>query len=1565
MSAAGSCLTDETLAAWLDGQIEPTQLVQLQEHLARCGDCLLLATEAARSLPLDAALSPARTDSSSAAPAPAPFADAPVQIGALHLIRTLGQGSMGCVYLYQDVQLDRPVAVKFLGATGATAEARARFLVEARALARLNHPNIVTLHHIGELGDAPYLVSEFVRGSSLAELPRPLSGARVLDIGLALASGLAAAHRQGVVHRDLKPSNVMLSESAEVKLLDFGLAKLLDGLAQLGPAPHSVTVVPDQTSGSTLPQSLTLTSTGASVGTPLYMAPEIWRGEPATPRSDVYSVGALLYELCSGRPPHVADTTSALRDLVLAGDVAPLAAQASGVDGRLAAVVDRCLRRDPMQRFASGAELHAALEQLARRPPNRFREWVAVSLLAGIPLAILVGLVFRQSRMNRALTAQQLRQQQAQQRQMVEERQRTQRARQVESGTRAAALAQQPGKERAALVAAIHAMAPDPVQPPPEAMIGLSAALSAAPYLQPGETQLTTGWGGSPPAFSPDGKRALFGGLQAAQVWEVASGRELFLLKGHTGAVSSAVFSSDGRQILTATSSLLRLWDAETGALLVHFALPGDSVPAIPLSPDNKTIVTIGKNPQAQPVARLWDAATGQLRATLTGHTAPILDAGFSADGTLLVTASQDQTARLWDVRSGRAMAPILRHAGSVLQARFAAQEAVVFTLDDEQIARRWNARTGQLLLMPGGTDAWSVASWSPNGAYLATVGEDAELKLWDGRTGQLLWQQRSRGQPIGKLVFSPDGQSLLAVEQNAAHLWSTQRPVLLGTLVGDEDSFKLVGFSKDGKMLLTSDGTIVLLWTLERHIHPLVSTRAEESQDGSQSSQDSRLRAILATLRRPGQNAAAAAIPVHAARLSGDGRRIVTIGNQAELWDVPSGQWLASLTHGGRVAAANFSPDGRRLVTAGQDHLAALWDAETGQHLRQLHGHDAAVHSAVFSPDGRLVVTASADQTARIWDADSGQLLHRVHYRQAEVRSARFSEDGKHVIVLGADGASRSHWLDPRQLLAMACRLLDKDTDAAVAAVAAPCRESQRLQAAQVPGRNFDFAQGEPGQPPTGWWLPRYVEQGGYRAERALECSLPGQSCVAISAGERRSVPAAPLRQRISALPLRGQRVRLRALVRVEGPEAEARLSIGCDTKQWGLQRLTDMHHRPVRASGWQLSEFIAEVPDDAEALILELMLRGPGRAWFADVSFQSIERDARTDPWLGRAANLDMEEVATGSAVSGWELDPRSDLDGYRATLSTERPASGKRCLCIERTAAEPPTYSGTLIQQLSAVPYRGKRIRFRAAARTELPGSAQTAGIDLGANRAGVRSGQTQSAAQNRDTWTEVATALEVAEDATDLRLELNFMGSGRHCYDDLRIEELPAAAGHGLAGEELVKAENLDLEAGELGQIPTAWNVPLGSQVDGYQAGLTDQRPRQGRRCACLRAAGTAQPQGAGWIFKKLDVIPYRGKRVRMRAAVRVEPTAALAEAYPMPPGEVHLWLRVDRPNARTGLYDRMSNRPIASSEWQDYEIAGLVDSDATSLQFGLELVGRGAACIDDVHLDILPAAAARQ
>ncbi len=293
------------------------------------------------------------------------------RLGQYRLLGTLGSGGMGTVYRAYDARLDREVALKFLPPhLGSQPEARERLLVEARAAAALEHPNVCTIHEIGETTDGrPFIAMACYAGETLKErLERgPVPPAEAVAIAAQIARGLAAAHARGIVHRDVKPGNVMLGADGTVRLLDFGLAKL---------------------------QDVTLTGPGITPGTVAYMAPEQVRGDRLDPRTDLWALGVVLYEMLTGKRPFQGGNGQAVRLAILNEEAPPLGRDRTDIPERLARVIERLLRKDPAARYRDAAELLGDLEPAppgARRPRSAARQrWRARATILGATLAFVI-----------------------------------------------------------------------------------------------------------------------------------------------------------------------------------------------------------------------------------------------------------------------------------------------------------------------------------------------------------------------------------------------------------------------------------------------------------------------------------------------------------------------------------------------------------------------------------------------------------------------------------------------------------------------------------------------------------------------------------------------------------------------------------------------------------------------------------------------------------------------------------------------------------------------------------------------------------------------------------------------------------------------------------------------------------------------------------------------------------------------------------------------------------------------------------------------------------------------
>ncbi len=315
-------------------------------------------------------------------------------VGHYTIIETLGTGGMGEVYLAQDTRLGRKVALKILPRHLASdPERRARFEHEARAIAALNHPNIVTIYSVDQDGDTYFITMEFVSGSTLSRLipPRGLPLRQFFDFAIPLADAIGAAHLEGVTHRDLKPDNVMVTDAGRIKVLDFGLAKMrpafLDGSA--------VT-----TAATARPRTLA----GQILGTVPYLSPEQAEGKPTDHRSDVFSLGIMLHEMITGQRPFEGDSSASIVSSILRDPVPPITAINPALPSRLAAIITRCLAKDPAQRYQSAIDLRADVDGVrqdvisgiitlavpaAPSGARRVRVFAGASLAGAVALAVL------------------------------------------------------------------------------------------------------------------------------------------------------------------------------------------------------------------------------------------------------------------------------------------------------------------------------------------------------------------------------------------------------------------------------------------------------------------------------------------------------------------------------------------------------------------------------------------------------------------------------------------------------------------------------------------------------------------------------------------------------------------------------------------------------------------------------------------------------------------------------------------------------------------------------------------------------------------------------------------------------------------------------------------------------------------------------------------------------------------------------------------------------------------------------------------------------------------------
>ena len=532
--------------------------------------------------------------------------------------KVLGQGACGIVLEAFDERLCRPVAIKVLGPQLAgNPTACKRFLREARAAAAILHENVVSVYAVDDQ-PIPYLVMEHVAGETLQEkLDRegPLPPDEVARVGQQVASGLAAAHVRGLIHRDVKPANILLTghgPTSVAKLADFGLARAVDD-------DH-------------------LTQEGAVLGTPLYLAPEQAQPGPIDHRADLFSLGSVLYAMCTGQPPFLAPNSLAVLRRVCSAAPPPLRSANPALPAWLEALILRLLEKAPPRRFQSAAEVARVIgehphHERQRVPPPAPVAWASaarrrrVVLTAGLVAALAGSLLLLCCGGPPTDTA-------------------------------PPDVPRAPGMEFADRPSPADALERSAIRPDLLAEMGWSNP-SKAP------AELVAILGGTKPfpfehsrdvlcvRFSPDGRSVASceAGSSRVMVWDAASGRVQFSLDGHTDTVRQVAFSRDGTVLATASDDrTAKVWDLRTGQVL--HTLPGHTgaVSAVGFGPDGDRLVTASQDR----TARIWALPGGQIAHVLAGHSEALCDAVFSPDGTRIATAAHDGTVRLWDAGTGK-----------------------------------------------------------------------------------------------------------------------------------------------------------------------------------------------------------------------------------------------------------------------------------------------------------------------------------------------------------------------------------------------------------------------------------------------------------------------------------------------------------------------------------------------------------------------------------------------------------------------------------------------------------------------------------------------------------------------------------------------------------------------------------------------------------------------------------------------------------------------------------------------------------------------------------------------
>lgn len=937
--------------------------------------------------------------------------------GDYELLEELASGGMGTVFRARQTRLNRIVALKMIrvGQLASQTEVE-RFYTEAESAANLDHPGIISVYEVGEQDGQHYFSMRLIENGNLSRWidERHAAGAEgglnqedqneCARILASVARAIHFAHQRRILHRDLKPSNILLDEQGQPYVTDFGLAQQIAADSRL-------------------------TASGTLVGTPSYMAPEQASGNRGalTTSTDVYGLGAILYEMLTGKPPFVGETPVDTVMQVLDSEPRKPSTRCA-VDRDLETICLRCLEKEPAQRYGSAETLADDLERWSKREPIQARRAGLIEravkwsrrkplvagmtvLLAAVAAIGFLAVFWQWDKTERALE-----------------------------------LAHQTG--------IAEATARAPVLSPRRVLAHDDAVLSSV--------------------FSSDGSRVLTASHdKTAAIWDAMTGDRIVLLEGHTAVLSQAKFSPDERRILTvshdATShysyvdpvgsvltswhaghrgdATARIWDAATGKELAVLAGHMADVTDANFSPDGAKVITCSYDK----TARIWDAATGAQILQLDGHESAILSAVFSPDGQHVLTSSLGMEYEFDSHESG-------------------GRSTSSSSVNEHDIARVWDAVTGRELfgLRNRGSSSRTGAVYSPDGRWIATAAEQSRnVAVWDAASGNRVASLADHTHEVNRIRFTRDSLRLVTASSDAtSRVYEVPNGTLVATMTGHDESVLDARFSVDGRRVVTAsaDGSVRVwetdtgkgLAVLKGHEDRVYS--AAFSPDGllvtTASLDGSAAIWRSATIQQLAVNLSGHRGAVTSVEFSSDGQRVLTASRDgsARLWDPVNGETLAVLAgHSSEntelrdrllrdVRSAKFSPDGMQVVTGTEETHATitplllgstrklpfnpvrLFDVETGKQTVHIDGLKCGVQFSAFSSDGRLVVStpdASLRQytktrtgmsssgsklqvtSVRILDAQTGEEVHELSGHAGIVQMAAFSPNGRHLVTI------------------------------------------------------------------------------------------------------------------------------------------------------------------------------------------------------------------------------------------------------------------------------------------------------------------------------------------------------------------------------------------------------------------------------------------------------------------------------------------------------------------------------------------------------------------------------------
>jgi WD40 repeat protein/serine/threonine protein kinase/tetratricopeptide (TPR) repeat protein len=928
------------------------------------------------------------------------------------ILGVLGRGGMGVVYKARQTSLNRLVALKMIrSGAHAGSQERARFLVEAEAVARLSHPNIVQIHEIGEQDGCPYFSLEFVEGGSLDRMidGTPQVPREAAALAQQLARAMQHAHEHGIIHRDLKPANVLLQgihhkdtkDTKDTKAEDHAGSKQEPPLGPFGPLCLCGDLVLAKITDFGLARQLAddqrLTQSGAVMGSPSYMAPEQARGHGHAigPLTDVYGLGAILYEMLTGRPPFKGASTAETLLLVTTAEPVPPRQLAPGIPRDLETICLKCLQKEPGRRYRSSGELADDLGRFLEDRPIHARplgriartgRWcrrnpalAAVTLLFW--LALVAGVSGIAWKWREAVTNYEGMVYQKGQADENAENERTQRR-----------LAEERELANLRVVYAARMS-----QLPQDWENGDVAAVER--HLE---------------AFLPrPGQKHDVRGYEWYRYWKMTRGSRL-TLDGHTQGITALVFSPDGKLLASGSGDTqVHIWDANTGKERDVIALPS-SPSALAFTADSKTLFISWGLSRVIWTYNLTDKVFGPEqgagRSLLVTPDGRFLLASDPSDFGLIRVLTSPQRKQVATFNVGGLHVALTPDGRSLIC-------AVGRSIETHGVERDWDRDAVKLRhRVEAHADGIAWMALSADGKALVTVpvGNHKTAKLWafeeEGKPPVLRSTLKDHPTTINAVALSPDGKRVFTAGfDGLIRVWEAQAPALrlLATLRGHAKAVEHLAVSPDGKQLASGgEDASVKVWDLAE----LPGNASSPGPAGSLHRLQRELEGLLPE-NDPLPPARSGSI-ARAVAFSPDDRLLATGGQDAvvRVWDLTDRrQRFALREHADEVLGVAFPPGGQGLLSVSRDGLACRWELKRGGLVgrRRLEGE---ITCCAVSPDGTALACGGMDGRVLLLGPDGGPAMPgppgaaRPH--QTRVSALAFSPDGKTLLSGAWDGS-------------------------------------------------------------------------------------------------------------------------------------------------------------------------------------------------------------------------------------------------------------------------------------------------------------------------------------------------------------------------------------------------------------------------------------------------------------------------------------------------------------------------------------------------------------------------------